>query len=154
MTTRHQEMQRIIRLYRQRTGEQAVDMEKIADFAVKMGWPLPKPISPLAMLAAQFSDAAREEIKHDKKTGQPYRVNHAVPINQGTLWYDIDTAPRAPMLKSLINRRNQMVSDGVQLTFDADHWNSIHLNEEPIRIPMDFTQDIEWRKAGPQGKTG
>ena len=41
-----------------------------------------------------------------------------------------------------------MVDDGLQLTFDADHWNNAHPNEEPIAIPLDFTDDIEWRKNG------
>ena len=50
------------------------------------------------------------------------------------------------MLKSTVNRREQMVSDGVQLTFDLEHWNSINPSEEPIALPMDLTPDIEWRK--------
>ena len=53
------------------------------------------------------------------------------------------------MLKSLVNRREQMVGDGLQLKFDEDHWNSIHPDEEPINLPMDFTMDIEWRKNTP-----
>ncbi len=53
------------------------------------------------------------------------------------------------MLKSLINRREQMVGDGLQLTLDADHWNSIHMDEEPISIPLDFTDDVAWRKNAP-----
>lgn len=50
------------------------------------------------------------------------------------------------MHKSLVNRREQMVGDGLQLTLDADHWNQINPNEEPIQLPLDFTQDVEWRK--------
>ena len=50
------------------------------------------------------------------------------------------------MQKSLINRREQMVGDGLQLTLDKDHWNSIHKDEEPIVIPLDFSEDVEWRK--------
>ena len=65
------------------------------------------------------------------------------------LWIDIDEAPRGPMLKSLINRREQMIGDGLQLTLDADHWNSINESEAPIQIPMDFTLDVEWRKNTP-----
>jgi len=41
-----------------------------------------------------------------------------------------------------------MVGDGLQLTFDMDHWNAIHPDEEPIEIPLDFTDDIKWRKMG------
>jgi hypothetical protein len=66
------------------------------------------------------------------------------------LWLDIDDyAPRPKMIKSLVNRREQMVGDGLQLTLDQDHWNSIHPDEEPINLPMDLTDDIGWRKNAP-----
>lgn len=150
--TRLEEMQRIIRLYRQETGIQEVDMHKVAVFATSKGWPLPKPTSPLEILAAQFTQAAREEIRKDQVTGRPYRANHAIPVTQGGvqlhLWIDIDTATRKPMHKSLINRREQIVGDCVQLSLDADHWNRIHPNDQPIQIPLDFTDDTEWRKNG------
>ncbi len=43
-------------------------------------------------------------------------------------------------------RREQMVSDGLQLTYDADHWNANNPDQKPIQLEMDFTLDIEWRK--------
>jgi len=42
-----------------------------------------------------------------------------------------------------------MVGDGLQLTFDQEHWNRIHEGEEPIDLPMDLTFDIELRKNAP-----
>lgn len=147
-TSKHVEMQRIIRLYKSETGETDVDMHKVADYAVQKGWPLPTPANPFERLAADFTQAAREETKVDKESGQPYRVNHAYMIGQTTLWIDIDEAKREPMHKSLINRREQMVGDGLQLTLDVDHWNSIHPDEESIKIPLDFTDDVQWRKMG------
>jgi hypothetical protein len=153
-TTQKQQMQDLIRHYKQETGETEVDMHKVADYAVKHGWPLPRPTNPLDALAAAFSGAARDEIRHDAQTGRPYRANHAFPVRQGDiqlfLWVDIDEAPRDPMMKSLINRREQIVGDVVQLTFDAEHWNSIHPREEPIVMPADFKDDVEWRKNGPE----
>lgn len=147
------EMQNLIRHYKTKTGEQEVDMHKVAAFAQKMGWPLPKPKNPLDLLAQQFSTAAREEIRYDAKTGKPYRANHALQTKQGddlfNVWIDIDEAPRPAMRKSFVNRREQMVGDGLQLSLDMDHWNSIHPTEEPIELPMDFTDDIEWRKNAP-----
>jgi hypothetical protein len=154
MMNQFQEKQRIIRRYKDETGEKEVDMHKIAIYARDMGYPLPKLVSQLDLLARQFSQAAREEVRVDRSTGHPYRVNHAYTKQaddgkQMTLWIDIDEAPRFPMHKSLITRREQMLGDGVQLTLDADHWNSIHPAEEPIAIPMDFTDDVEWRKNAP-----
>jgi hypothetical protein len=153
LATKQKQMQNLIRLYKERTGESEVDMHKVAEFAAQQGWPLPKPFNPLDELAKQFSKAAREEIRYDPITKKPYRGYHAVPAfrnnKQLSLWVDIDEAPRSPMQKSLINRREQMVGDGLQLTLDADHWNSLHPDEDPIIIPMDFTDDIEWRKNAP-----
>ena len=145
-----QEMQRLIRVYKEQTGELEVDMHKVAEFAVGLDWPLPKPVDLLALLTKQFSAAAREEIRHDQITRKPYRANHAIPVKQGAvqlyLWVDIDEAARTPMLKSLENRREQIVGDGLQLKLEEDHWNSIHPDEEPINLPMDLAIDIGWRK--------
>jgi hypothetical protein len=152
--TKHERRQRIIRLYREQTGIEDISMKEVARFAVKMGWQLPVPQDPLDILSKQFSESAREEIRHDKKSGNPYRANHAITVRQGnqqlTLWIDIDRAPRHKMVKSLMQRREQMIGDGLQLTFDFDHWNSVNPNEEPIKIPMDFTDDILWRKNAPK----
>jgi len=62
-TSKHAEMQQIIRLYKSETGATEVDMHKVADFAVQKGWPLPKPANLFERLAAEFTQAAREEIK-------------------------------------------------------------------------------------------
>lgn len=151
--TKHEEMQRIIRQYKQEKGKAEVQMAEVVKFAVAMGWKVPPPINPMDRLAKEFAVAAREEVRHDKKTGRPYRANHAVKTMQGgvqlVFWVDIDEAPRKPMVKSLNNRREQMVDDGLMLSYDADHWNSIHPDEEPIQLEMDLTPDIEWRKNSP-----
>jgi hypothetical protein len=146
--------QRVIRAWKDETGETAIDMHKVALWAVAKGWPLPTPQKPIDILAKQFADAGREQIEHDPETGNPYRVYHSVPVKIGGqltfLWYDIHEATRKVMHKSLINRREQMVSDGVQLTFDAMYWAKCHPNEKPIDLPMDLTEDIEWRKNAPK----
>src|SRR5258706_7107060 len=109
MATRHQKMQKLIRYYKDETGEKEVDMKKVAKFAVAKGWPLPEPTSLIERLAKEFSAAAREEVRTDKKTGRPYRVNHVYTDFRGGeqlhLWVDIDEAPREPMKKSLVMRR-------------------------------------------------
>jgi hypothetical protein len=147
------EMQRVIRSYKDETGEREVDMHKVAKWAISKGWPLPKPVSPLDLLAKEFTGAAREEIKYDKETGDPYRVYHSISVKHGEtqlhLFLDIDEAPRHQILKSLVSRREQMVGDGLQLTFDMEHWNRVNPKEEPIAIPMDLAPDIEWRKNAP-----
>ena len=152
------EMQRLIRAYKDETKEREIDMKKVAHWAAGKGWPLPKPRDPLDLLAQQFSEAAREETRLDKKTGRPYRANHSFMVKQGGqqlhLWIDIDEAPRGPMLKSAVTRREQMVGDGLQLTLDLMHWNSINSDKEPIDLPMDLTFDIQLRLHAPDDQEG
>lgn len=151
MATQTEQMHRMIRQFKEETGKTEVDMKEAAAWAVSRGWPLPKPINPIDRIAQAFSQAARVETRRDTQTGKHYRVNHAVPSGQGCFWVDIDEKPpRRHMLKSLIQRREQMIGDGLQLTLDADHWNRINPVEEPIEIPLDFTEDVEWRKNAPE----
>ena len=150
-----QELQKLIRLYREETGHVELDLHEVARFALGKGWPMPKPKSPIDMLAAQIKDAARQEVRKDKGTGRAYRAYHAVPARdakgQGTFyWIDIDdpSTTFANMRKSMVRRREQMVDDGVMLSLDQDHWNGIRPEKEQINLPLDFTQDVEWRKNG------
>ena len=158
MATKAQERQRFIRYFKAQKEKTDVNMHEVAEFAAANGWPLPKPKSPLDLLAPEFSQAAREEVRHDKSTGKPYRANHAYQQPQGdtqlTLWVDIDdpSTTRKKMNKCLILRREQMVGDGVQMTLDADHWNNIHPDEEPIQMELDFTDDVAWRINTPKAK--
>jgi len=153
MPTKAQEMQSIIKRYREQTGNSSVDMHEVAKFAAGMGWPLPKPKTALERLAEQFSSAARVEMRRDEVTGRPYRANLAVTTWNGseqlTLWTDIDEAPRPIAHKSFQQRREQMIGDAVQLTFDVMHWNRVNEAEAPIEMPMDFTDDVQWRINAP-----
>jgi hypothetical protein len=67
-------------------------------------------------LAKQFTEAAREETDYDNKTGRPYRVYHAISQKSGQLnlfvYVDIQDITRNQMLKSTVNRREQMVRKG------------------------------------------
>lgn len=153
MATRHERMQKLLRHYRDVTGIKEVDMHELARFAAGMGWSLPVPAQPIDLLAKEFSRAAREEIRHDSITKRPYRVNHAFTVSrngqQMTLWIDIEEAPRKPMEMSVTNRREQVVSDLVQVSFDVEHWNRINPTDEPIIVQTDMTDDVAWRMNGP-----
>lgn len=149
--SKRQERQRFIRYYKDETGEREIDMHKVAEFAKKKGWKMPTPPSDIDLLAKQFTEAASAETEYSKKTGRPYRVYHAVPAGVGQpnlfVYVAIQDATRNQMLKSCVNRREQMVSDGLQLSFDMEHWNSLNEKEKPIDLPMDLAMDIEIRKA-------
>jgi len=141
------EDQKIIRLYRQVTGETEVEMHKVARFALNRGMASPKPQTAEDIIAKRLSKAARQEMRTDVKTGRSYRVNHAVQTGQLTFWIDIDEAPRKHMHKSTQMRREQMVGDALQLTYDVDHWNSVNTDKEPIEVELDLAFDVALRKA-------
>jgi hypothetical protein len=155
--SKRQDRQRFIRHYKEVTGEREIDMHKVAEFAKKNGWPMPTPPSDIELLAKLFADDAQAEKGFDKATGKPYRRYHALPASgQLSLFFyvDIDEATRNQMLKSAVNRREQMVSDGYNLTLDLDHWNRVNPDKEAIHLPMDLALDIEIRKAAPDDEEG
>src|SRR5260370_41434637 len=120
MSTQTQKRQTFIRYYKQQTGKKEVNMHEVAKFAhFKMGWPLPKPVDPLDLLAKQFSEAAREETRRDKETKRPYKANLAITRRladgrQLAFWFDVDEdAPRHRMLKGLTLYREHMVGEAI-----------------------------------------
>jgi hypothetical protein len=146
------QLQKIIALYRIKTGETELDPKKMAEFAVKNGVELPRPKNPFEILAHEISVAAREDLRRDENTRRTYRSYHSLPILHpdgqiSFVFVDIEDATRPQMHRSLNKRREQMIGDAVRLIDDADRWNSQHPNVEAIQIPLDFGPDVEWRKA-------
>jgi hypothetical protein len=155
MANKHREMQFIIREWKKSTGKTEIDMKEVALYAIAVHhWPAPPPISAEERLAREFAQAAREETRQDGKTGQPYRVYHAVKPDvqgQGVFWVDIDEAPRKHMVKSAWARREQVIGDMTQLTLDLNHWNRVNPNEVPIIAEKDLTPDVNERLASGSG---
>lgn len=156
---RNEKLQALIQLYKSETGNITVDMENVADWALRRGATLPKPKSARELFVSQLSDAARAEYRQDGQTGLSYRANHALrgtrsDGKQFTLWVDIEDATRPQMLWSLSNRRQQMVGDAVHLKIDEMIWNNRHQNEPPIQLVMDFTDDVEERLNSPGFSSG
>lgn len=153
MKTKKEKMQDFVRFYREKTGKISVDMREVAEYAHQMGWQLPKPKSAVDLLAAQFSESQREEVRKDSVTGRPYRANLAVTEWQGNtqtvLWTDIEVASRKVAHRSLTQYREQMIGEAVHMKLTADHWNRINPSEEPINMMLDFTDDVTWRLAVP-----
>jgi hypothetical protein len=153
MKTKVEKMQDFVRHYRDQTGKDSVTMQEVAEYARQHGWALPKPKSAIELLAAQFSDSLRAEVRKDSVTGRPYRANLAVSDWQGNtqmvLWTDIEIAKRAVAHKSLTQYREQMIGEAVHMSDTADHWNRINPTEEPIVMMLDFNDDVTWRRNAP-----
>jgi hypothetical protein len=153
--TKNAMFQSLLRMYKEEHGNKPGSAPAVVDWAVRKGWvELPKPTDPRNRLADEFARAWREEMRHEASTGHPYRANHAVstPLRGGgqqTLWDDIDAAPRVFMQRAFTQRREQVVGDLVQLSFDCEHFNLTHPREQPIVVPLDFTDDVEERNHVP-----
>jgi hypothetical protein len=156
------ERQRFIRYWQEKTGESEIDMHKVAEMAVEMGWKAPPPISEVDRLAKEFKGAARQDVRHDKKTGLPYRGYHAVPRHTGDgqlvfSYIDIDDPKTKPenFKKACVMRREQSVDDMYQLHLDQTHWNDTRSTEQQVELlPADLGFDIELRLAAEDEKRG
>lgn len=150
--SRSSEHQKIIRMYMEQPGKSGVDMKDVAQWAIDHGLlPVPKPRSPVDMLASTLARAAQQERRTDEATGRPYRAYHSVTVHvpEGSnyaLWYDIDSAPRPAMVKSSSQRRTGIINDAVQLSLDLDHWNRVNPDEDPIHEGFDLDDEVEWEK--------
>ena len=107
-------------------------------------------IDPYDALADEMARALREEYAKDKQ-GRRYRVNHAVRVTrrgvQYTMWAMLPTAPRTHMQRAFVQRREQVVGDLVQLATDVEVYNDMNKGIEPIQLVLDFTHDVEERRA-------
>jgi hypothetical protein len=154
------ERQKFIRYWMDTTGESEIDMDAVARMAMQMGWKAPPPITEQDRLAQQFKDAARQDIRHDRKTGRPYRGYHAVPKHSanGQLsfsYIDIDDPKAKPesFRKACVMRREQSVDDMVQLRLDQVHWNDQRPAEQHVELlPADLEFDLELRLASMDDK--
>jgi len=137
-------LQGFYKKYCEDTGRKgSVTSEDVANWAIKKKLWQPRPRDTANILAKELADAWREEYRTDGK-GRRYRAKHAVrggPM-QGTLWADMETAPRAHMERAFSQRRHQIVGDCLQLKTDADVFNDKNPDEEPLTIPLNFTEDV------------
>ena len=144
-------MQRTWHEYEKQNGQVPASAREASIWAVENGLITLPEVDPYDVLADEMARALREEYATDKK-GRRYRVNHAVRVTkrgvQYTMWAILGSAPREHMQKAFIQRREQVVGDLVQLATDVEVYNDMHTDIAPIQLPLDFTHDVEERKAG------
>lgn len=152
--TRHEEMQAFVRYYKRINNKPAVSMAEVAVAAIAEGWPEPPPVSGVERLAKQFSDAEREEIRHDQKTKHPYRANLAITERlkdgkQRALWIDTDEADREQMVLAMAKYREQMIGEAVIGTNTVNHWNRVNPDQLPLPFDTDLKDEVQWRLNAP-----
>ena len=148
-----EDRQRFIRYWMETSGETEVDMHEVAKLALRMGWEAPPPVTPEDRLAKQFKEAAKQDIRHDRKTGRPYRGYHAFSKQRADgqldfFYVDIDDPKTKPanFQKACVMRREQSVDDLFALFLDQTHWNDTRPPEQKVEIlPADLGFDLELR---------
>ena len=143
MVSYSQQMQEIFKRYQEEVSPDPVDLKLVGAWATANRLWAPRPVDVLSRFATDMAESLREEYRTDK-SGRRYRAKLAVTVGrQGSLWGDIDTAPRTHVVKNFGQRRRQVVGDCVQLRLDRDHYGAAHPGEEQIEIEFNFTDDVE-----------
>lgn len=143
MASYAQQMQDVFQRYQEEIGTSPADLRVVGAWALENKLWAPRPVDIHARFAVDMAEALREEYRTDAKTGRRYRSKLAVTNGrQGSLWGDIDTAPRTHVEKNVQQRRRQTAHDLLQLKVDVDHYNNSHVTEEGIQLILDFSEDI------------
>lgn len=147
MTSYAHRMQEIFKQYQSEVSSEPVDLREVGAWAIKNRLWAPRPVDIQLRFASEMAEALREEYRTDK-AGRRYRSKLAVTFpskdgRQGSLWGDMDTSPRPHVVKNISQRRRQSSHDLFQIRKDVDHYNEAHQDEEKIKLPLDFTEDID-----------
>ncbi|MGQ0485561.1 MAG: hypothetical protein ACT4SY_09450 [Hyphomicrobiales bacterium] len=150
MATKNELLQRAWHAFEKQNGHIPASARDASVWAVQNGLISLPEVDPYDVLADEMARALREEYATDRQ-GRRYRVNHAVRVTrrgvQYTMWAMLGTAPRSHMQRAFTQRREQVVGDLVQLATDVDAYNDMHKGEDPIQLILDFTHDVEERRA-------
>lgn len=144
--TKTESLQNTINDYMEATGEQTIDMNKVAAWAIGEGRWKPPEYDPRKMCARELSRAAREEFYTDPQ-GREVRKKHCYTIvdEQGQhrwLWVDIQTAKPDQIRKSAAARRRSALGDVVQLHTDVSSYNDNNPYGASIQMSFNFDEDI------------
>jgi len=145
MSSRKEELRKLANEYIARTGKTVYTSREIAEWAIREGyWQLPSK-KLISLCADEFARTFKEE-RFTDPLGNRVRFRHARKVDiegvQTTLWENWPTISRENMETSLLQRRNQIVGECVQLDIDTESFNKFRNKGEPIQIPFDFTPDV------------
>lgn len=146
--TKNEKLQRAWRAFESTHEHAPSSAREAVEWAVNEGMLEVPSVDPYDTLASQMAAALREEYKTDAN-GRRYRVNHAVRVTKGgvqyTFWAILGYAPHAHMERAFAQRREQIISDCVQLKTDVDVYNDTSA-QPTVQLILDFTDDVAERQ--------
>ena len=147
LSTKSEELQRIINDYMADSAEETIDMRKVADWAIANDrWRPQQNYDPARICAKELSRAARQEVYEDPQ-GREVRKKHCYPIVDESgqyrwIWVDIATANPEQMHKSLATRRRSALGDVVQLATDLASYNENNRFGAQLEMSFNFDEDL------------
>lgn len=113
--------------------------------ALQKGLCEPSKKSIVQIFREDMANSLRQAKRVDAE-GRTYRAKINIRESVGGtplyLWADADTAPRAFVQKSAIQRRRSIAHDCFQLKQDVDHFNETRGYGNPIQLRLDFAEDV------------
>ena len=151
MATKTERLQQVWHKYDNDKEHKPTSAREAVEWAVTEGLLELPEVDPYDVLAAQMSQALRDEFATDSQ-GRRYRVNHAVRVTsagvQHTFWGVMGFASHEHMEKSFAWRREQIVGDNLQLKTDVDVYNDLVQGKHPpIQLVLDYTDDVAERQV-------
>lgn len=139
-------MMDIVERYKAAGGEEPVDLDALAKFAVNNGFWQKHPSKLLQMCKRDLARALGEQ-SHVDPQGRRVRTYHAAQCHdsaskQKWFWADIRSATRDYMELAFQHRRNQIVGKCRQLKSDVESYNDNNMHGARIQMVFDFRDDL------------
>lgn len=140
-------MQSFVHEYMQEHGVTTVELEEVAEWAVKTGRYQRQPLSIVKQCKRELSQALRVEYFTDPQ-GREVRKMHPVRIKdadgeQMVLWADIEGASPNHMRVSFQQRRQGILSDCGQHKTDVASYNDNNRFKASLMFDYDFSADLQ-----------
>ena len=144
----------IVEQYLAQGGETPIDLDALAQFAIRNNHWQGQGSALVQLCKRDFSRAFREEY-HTDPQGRSVRTYHAVsrPSSHGrqqVFWADVRDAPAEHMELAFAQRRNLIVGECLQLKKDVDSYNDNNGSGAKIQMMFDFSEDLAEREQPTQ----
>jgi hypothetical protein len=148
--TMNDRMLDIVEQYLAQGGETPIDLNALAQFAIRNNYWKGQGTALVQLCKRDFSRAFREQY-HTDPQGRSVRTFHAVTRSstagkQGVFWADMREASAEHMELAFSQRRNLIVGECLQLKKDVDSYNDNNTSGALIQMIFDFSEDIAERE--------
>lgn len=101
---------------------------------------------PLDLAERKFMEEVSSDLREEYITdeiGDQVRYYHAVTRGrEGSLWGNLDTAPKDHLYEAFMQRRRQSLGDCRQLKTDVDYCNRKRFSDTPMQMSFNFDADL------------